>query len=97
MNIWKKRNGAQPRSERITQETKAFILDRETLRDQVGTSLTVRAGRTNEKFGCNLSAHDIRKIYYRNRITIQKLSPFIAPMKFKSNESQIESLALVKK
>ena len=96
MNIWKKKS-AMARWRLITPETKAFILDRDTLKDQVGYSFTARAGMANVKFGCSLTERDISKLYYRNRITLQKFSPFIAPMKYKSNEQQIEELDLVKK
>ena len=58
MNIWKKK-GTLPRFEQITPETKSYILDRDTLIDQVGASFTARAGMANERFGCNLTGQDI--------------------------------------
>jgi hypothetical protein len=43
-----------------------------------------------------LNAFRLRTIYRRNKITKQKLVPGIAPLRFKSDEVQIEQLIDVK-
>ena len=43
----------------------------------------------NNRYGCNLTKYDLRKIYKDKKITIQKIQSMLAPERPKSYEEQL--------
>ena len=78
--------------ELISPEGLQHITSRPVLRSQVGWTLTARAQDANERFGCTLSRHQLRRIYSLQGVTKQRVQPAIAPRKYRPDLVQIEQL-----
>ena len=73
---------------KATVEQESWMTSRQTLRLQVGMNLAGRALAANKEFGTQLRAADVREIYSRLKVTMQKLVNQHKPMKNFSIHSQ---------
>jgi transposase len=71
--------GRPPNSSYCTEEQEAWIVNRDTLRRQVGMSLQQRVNKANFKFNLSLTKYRIRLIYRRTGITLQKCRSQMKP------------------
>ena len=68
LDIWGRR-GRPSKDLNLTSESLQYIINRDTLRMQTGWTLTERAIHANNLHQVNLNKDDVRKIYYKHRIT----------------------------
>ena len=78
LDIWG-RAGRPNKDVNLTSESLQYLISRDTLRKQVGMTLQQRAEDANTQFGCVIDGDYLRKIYFKHRITKQKLVAHIAP------------------